>query len=109
MGKGFAKKKKQMRQLQSQIEDMQAQMADKKVTGTAGNGLVEVTLNGNQELEEIKINPDCVDPEDVEGLEDLIKEAFRKANEQLQSGMNEMGLPQDIPGMPGMPDLGFNL
>ena len=98
-----------MRELQSQIQDMQAQMADKKVTGTAGNGLVEVTLNGNQELEKIKINPDCVDPEDIEGLEDLIKEAFRKANEQLQSGMNEMGLPEGIPGMPGMSDLGFNL
>ena len=70
------------------------------VTGSAGNGLVTIVLNGEKEMKEIRIKPECVDPKDVEGLQDLIKaaymEAFAKASEQSESSM---------PSMPGMPNL----
>ena len=46
--------------------------------------LVAITLNGNHEIEEVKIKPDCVDKEDIEGLEDLIKAAYNNAQEQFK-------------------------
>ena len=99
MGKGFSKKIKQMREMQSQITAMQDKMTTMEVVGSAGNGLVELTLNGNQELVSIKIKPECVDPEDIEGLEDLIKEAHRQAATKISSGMDNMSLPQGMPNL----------
>lgn len=105
MGKGFAKKKKQARMLQEQMSKMQEQMEKTEVTGSAGNGLVFVTLNGQHEMKGIKIKPDCVDPEDVEGLEDLIKAAYKDACDQL-SDMEGSSGGGGMPQFPGMPDLG---
>ena len=84
MGTGFSKKKKQAKMLQSQLTQMQSQMQNTEVTGTAGNGLVSITLNGDNDLKSIVIKPDCVDPEDVEGLQDLIKAASNDAKNKAQ-------------------------
>ena len=98
MGSGFSKKKKQAKMLQEQFSKLQDQMQQTEVTGTAGNGLVTVTLNGDHEIKSLKIKPECVDAEDIEGLEDLIKSAFKDAAAKLKS--------QSMQGMPsGMPDL----
>jgi len=103
MGKGFAKKKKQMRELQEQFGRMQEELKAKEAIGEASGGLVKITLNGDSEIKEITINPECVDPEDVEGLEDLIKEAHNNAKAKL--GEDSPGMP-DLGGMGGgMPDL----
>ena len=88
MGSGFSKMKKQARVMQQQYEQMREEMKNKNVTGTSGNGLVTITLNGEHKLKEIKIKPDCVDPEDVEGLEDLIRAAYDNASEKIE---NESG------------------
>lgn len=101
MGTGFSKKKKQARAMQEQLMQMQNQMKETEITGTAGNGLVTVIVNGELELKSIKIKPECVDPEDVDGLQDLIKAAFQDAAAQAKA----QTLP-NIPGLPaGMPDL----
>lgn len=84
MGTGFAKKKKEARLLQQQMSQLQNQLATIEATGTAGNGLVEITLNGENEMKKIKIKPECVDPEDVEGLEDLIKIAYKEAAKKIK-------------------------
>ena len=85
--------------LQSQLTQMQSQMQNTEVTGTAGNGLVSITLNGDNDLKSIVIKPDCVDPEDVEGLQDLIKAAYNDAKKKLQEH-------SPMPNMAGgMPDL----
>jgi DNA-binding YbaB/EbfC family protein len=99
MGTGFSKKKKQAKMMQEQLSKMQAEMQQTEVTGTAGNGLVTLTLNGDYDLKQLKIKPECVDPEDIEGLEDLIKAAYAEAHKQLKSQQMK-GLP------PGMPNLG---
>lgn len=83
MGSGFSKMKKQARLMQEQYAQMQEEMRNKRLVGTSGNGLVTVTLDGNGKMQEIKIKPECVDPEDIEGLEDLIKAAFEEAAKQL--------------------------
>lgn len=101
MGTGFCKKKKQAKLMQNQLMQMQEQMKDVTATGVAGNGLLEIVINGDSEVLSVKIKPECVDPDDVEGLEDLIKSAFNNAQDKLKkdSSMNLKGLPQ-IPGLP---------
>ncbi len=100
MGTGFAKKKKQARMLQEQFSQMQEQMKAVQATGTAGNGLVSVTLNGEYELVSIKIKPECVDPQDIECLEDLIKAAYEAAFTQIQAqANNHSGLPSGLSGL----------
>ena len=56
------------------------------------NDLVIVTLNGHKELKNIKINPECVDKNDVEGLQDLIVQAFKDAADKLGSEDNNLSL-----------------
>lgn len=105
MGKGFQKKKKQARVMQEKLAEFQKQMEEAEVTGSAGNGLVTITLTGQQEMKKISIKPDCVDPEDVEGLEDLIKAAYKDANTKLQE-QSPMGNMPDLPMGGGFPNLG---
>ncbi len=96
MGSGFAKQKKQMKQMQEQFAQMQEEMDNTIAEGTSGNGLITVKLNGNKALQEITIKPDCVDPEDVEGLQDLIKAAFDEAFKKLEDKEEGISLPPGL-------------
>lgn len=102
MGSGFAKKKKEAKLFKENMAEMQEKIKNATATGSAGNGLVTVILTGEHEVKEIKIKPECVDPEDVEGLEDLLKAAFNDASKKL---MKESA--SDFPGMTGALQ-GFN-
>jgi len=92
MGSGFSKMKKQARMFEQQMEKMREESKQKKIQGTSGNGLVEVTINGEKELQEIHIKQDCVDPQDVEGLQDLIKAACGDAYKKLGNASPDMGI-----------------
>jgi hypothetical protein len=83
MGSGYSKMKKQARMMQEQYAQLQSDMENKEVKGTAGNGLITLTLDGNRKMKSLKINPECVDKEDIEGLEDLIRAAYENASQQL--------------------------
>lgn len=108
MGTGFLKKKKQAKMFQQQISQMQEQLSEKletmEVTGSAGNGLVQVTINGAHEMKRISIKPECVDPEDIEGLEVLIKAAYNDANTQVKAQTESPSLGG---GLPDLSMLGF--
>lgn len=84
MGSGFKKRKKQMQALQEQLMQAQEEIKNKEVTGTSGGDLVSITLSGEHELLDIKIKKECIDPEDQDGLEDLIKSAYQNAFEKLK-------------------------
>lgn len=84
MGSGFSKMKKQARMMQEQVSQMREKMASTTVEGTAGAGLVTVTLSGEKELKKITIKPDCVNPNDIEGLQDLIVAAFEDASRKIE-------------------------
>jgi DNA-binding YbaB/EbfC family protein len=102
MGTGFSKRKKQAKMMQEQLSQLQHKLSHTEVTGTAGNGLVTITLGGDNEMKQIKIKPECVDPEDIEGLETLIKAAYKDAANKLKSET-----PSTMPGLPpGFPSLG---
>ena len=96
MGSGFSKQKKQMKLMQDQFSKMQEEMENTVVEGSSGNGLVTVKLNGAKLLKEIVIKPECVDPEDVEGLQDLIQAAFENASKQLEEKEEGFSLPPGI-------------
>lgn len=94
MGSGFSKMKKQARMLEEQLGKMRDDMKNTSITGTSGNGLVTVVINGEKEMKEIRIKPECVDPQDLEGLQDLIKAACEDAYKKA---------PQEGQGMPSLP------
>ena len=88
-----------MKQAQQMQENLQKQMAELRVEGNAGGGMVTVVCNGAKQIQTLKIDPEVVSKEDVEMLQDLIlaaiNDAHRKADEALAQTMGGM-LP---PGM----------
>ena len=93
MGHDLAKMKKQARQMEQQMTLMKENLKNKSFIGTGGNGLVTVTMDGEGSLKNLKIKPECVDPSDVEGLEDLIRAAFQDAAKQVENEMSSFALP----------------
>ena len=85
---------KQAQKMQKQMEEAQEQLENSEFTATAGGGVVEVTVGGNKEIKNIKLDPEVVDPEDVETLEDLVtaavNEALRKMEEHSQEEMSKI-------------------
>ena len=70
---------KVIQNLQKNMGDMQEKLRAVRVSGTAGGDMVEVVLNGQLEVMDVKLSPDAVDPNDREMLEDLIRAAFTDA------------------------------
>jgi DNA-binding YbaB/EbfC family protein len=66
---------KQAQQMQSQMVEAQEQLKDETVEASAGGGMVKVTVGGDLTLREIKINPEAIDPEEAEMLEEMVKAA----------------------------------
>lgn len=93
MGSGFAKKKKEAKLMQQQFSQIQAQMSGIEVIGSAGGGLVTITLSGEGDMKSIKIKPDCVDKDDIDGLELLIKSAYIDAQKKLKEKSPGLNLP----------------
>ena len=97
MGSGFSKMKKQARMMQEQYAQMRAEMKNKELVGTSGNGLVTITLDGERNMKGIKIKPECVDPKDVEGLEDLIRAAYDDAAAKADAESGEGDMMSSLP------------
>ena len=85
---------KQAQRMQRQMEESQKELETKEFAAKAGGGAVEATVSGKKELLNIKIDPDAVDPEDVEMLQDMIvaavNEALKLADEASSSAMNKL-------------------
>ena len=94
---------KQAQKMQEEMERVQAELEDKTVEAKAGGGMVTVTANGKKEILSIKINPEAVDPEDVETLEDLVmvavNDAIKQADEMMAEGMSAVTGGLNIPGL----------
>lgn len=94
---------KKAQQLQEKMAKMQEELSDRTVEASAGGGMVTVVANGKQEIVSIKIDPEVVDSDDVEMLEDLvlasINEALDQAKEMAGAEMNKITGGVKIPGM----------
>lgn len=97
---------KQVQKMQAEMAKTQEELKQKTVEVTAGGGVITVIANGSLEITDIKIQPDAVDPEDVDMLEDLVlaavNEALRKAQDMAAQEMEKLTGGLNIPGMPGL-------
>jgi len=80
---------KQAQQMQARMGELQARLAETEISGAAGGGMVQVTVNGKGEMRRVKIDPQLVKPEDVEVLEDLIVAASNDAKSKAEALMAE--------------------
>jgi DNA-binding YbaB/EbfC family protein len=94
---------KQLEDMQKKMMKAQADLANETVTASAGGGAVTVEMNGHHEVKSVKIDPDAIDPSDVETLEDMVLTAFNqaleKAQELAQQKMNAATGGMNIPGL----------
>ena len=97
------------RQAQKMQDDMEAateELNAKEYTASAGGGMVSVTISGELEIKKLDINPEVVDPEDIEMLSDLItaavNEAIRTANTDKEETMNKISGGMNLGGMGGL-------
>lgn len=94
---------RQAQKMQKKIEEAQEEAANQIVEASAGGGMVSVKVNGKQELLEISIEKDVVNPDDVEMLQDLIvaavNEGMKKAQQVMQDKLQGITGGLNIPGM----------
>lgn len=94
---------KQVKKMQDDMQKAQEQLKDRVVEGTAGGGAVVVKANGHKQVIDVTINPEVVDPEDVEMLQDLvlaaINDAMKNVDEVVGKEMGRFTGGMNIPGL----------
>ena len=103
MTKGFGDLLKQAQQMHSKITELQEEMAGKTVEASSGGGMVSIVMNGKQEVLSIRIDPEVVNREEIDMLQDLIvaamDEAIRKSHEMMTEEMKKITGGLAIPGL----------
>jgi DNA-binding YbaB/EbfC family protein len=103
--KGMGNIMKQAQRMKAELQRLQERMAQTRVEGSAGGGVVTAVADGNQNIVEVRLTPEIVDPEEIEMLQDLIVAAVNEARRQSQELMNQEmtkitgGLELNIPGL----------
>ena len=94
---------KQAQMMQKKIEETKAELAQKEIKVSSGGGMIEIVINGQQEIKEIKIEPDVIDANEKEMLEDLIlaavNEAIRQSKELVTQEMSKLTGGISMPGL----------
>ncbi len=102
-GGGLGQMMKQAQKMQAQILKIQEEMAERSVEASSGGGMVTVTANGKQEVLSIRIEPEVVDPDDIDMLQDLVaaavNEALKKAQEMVSEEMAKVTGGLQLPGL----------
>jgi DNA-binding YbaB/EbfC family protein len=97
---------KQAKKMQEELAEVQDSLKDVTVDATAGGGMVKATMDGSGELKSITIDPEAVDPDDLELLQDMIvaavNEASRNAQELANQRMSSVTNGLNIPGLSGL-------
>ncbi|MCM2349641.1 MAG: YbaB/EbfC family nucleoid-associated protein [Bacteriovoracaceae bacterium] len=94
---------KQAQQMQAKLAMLQNELAEREVESSAGGGMVKVKVNGKQQLLSISINKECVDPNDVASLEELVftavNQAMKESQDMVQQAMSKVTGGMNIPGL----------
>lgn len=94
---------KQAQQMQAKLAMLQNELAEREVESSAGGGMVKVKVNGKQQLLSISINKECVDPNDVATLEELVftavNQAMKESQDMVQQAMSKVTGGMSIPGL----------
>ena len=94
---------KQAQQMQAKLAMLQNELAEREVESSAGGGMVKVKVNGKQQLLSISIDKECVDPNDVATLEELVftavNQAMKDSQDMVQQAMSKVTGGMNIPGL----------
>jgi len=90
---------KQAQKMQEDMQKSQELLEHQEVEGTSGGGMVKVRMNGKKKIISLKINPSVIDPEDAEGLEDLILAAVNQATDEADKLSNDE-MTKIVPKLP---------
>jgi DNA-binding YbaB/EbfC family protein len=106
MNPQYQKMLKQVQQMQEKMAEAQEQLAHENVEASAGGGMVTVVVSGSLEIQEVRIDPQAVDPDDVEMLQDMVlaaaNEALRAAQELASKTLGGITGGMDLPNIPGL-------
>ncbi|MBS3740336.1 YbaB/EbfC family nucleoid-associated protein [Candidatus Bipolaricaulota bacterium] len=97
---------KKAQEMQEELKKKKEELAEKEVEATSGGGMVKVVVNGNEEVIDIKIEKEVIDPDDSEMLEDLIlaavNNAKEKAREIKEEELGDITGGMNLPNIPGL-------
>ena len=100
---GMGNMMKQAQVMQNKMMKVQTELEERTVEASAGGGMVTVVVTGKQKIESLTINPEAVDPEDVEMLQDLVlaavNEGVQKSQDMMQEEMSKITGGMNIPGL----------
>ena len=103
MAKNMNNLLRQAQQMQLKVTALQKELESRELEVSSGGGAVVMIVNGKEEILKIKLNPECVDPNDVEMLEELIKtgvnQAVKESQDMVSNAMSKVTGGLNIPGL----------
>lgn len=103
MAKNMNNLLKQAQQMQLKVTALQKELESRELEVSSGGGAIKITINGKQEILNFKIDPECVDPSDVEMLEEMIKtgvnQATKESQDMVSNAMSKVTGGLNIPGL----------
>lgn len=103
MAKNMNALMKQAQQMQQKMATLQKELESRELETSSGGGMIKIKINGKQEILSITINPECVDPSDVETLEDLVltsvNQAVKESQDMVNKAMSKVTGGLSIPGL----------
>ena len=103
MGKNMGHLLKHAQQMQAKMTSLQKELETRELETSSGGGMVKIKINGKQEILEFSLNPECIDPNDVEMLEELLKtgvnQAVKESQDMVSSAMGKITGGINIPGL----------
>ena len=100
--KGMGNLLKQAQQMQGKLSTLQKELETREMETSSGGGMIKIKINGKQEILALTINPECVDPNDIATLEELVKtavnQAVKESQEMVSGAMSKVTGGMHIPG-----------
>lgn len=101
--KGLQGLMKQAQQMQQKMATLQKELEQREIETSSGGGMIKIKINGKQQILAISINKECVDPHDVQSLEELVKtavnQAVKESQDMVSSAMSKVTGGINIPGL----------
>ena len=103
MGNNMNNLMKQAKQMQTKMATLQKELETRELDVSSGGGMVKIKINGKQEILEMKLDEECIDPHDIEMLEELIKtavnQAVKESQDMVSNAMSKVTGGMSIPGL----------
>lgn len=103
MAKNMNSLLKQAQQMQQKMSTLQKELETREIETSSGGGMIKIKMNGKQEILEFKLDPECVDPSDIETLEELVmtavNQAVKESQDMVSNAMSKVTGGMNVPGL----------